>query len=237
MQGPKCDARPNPFAQQLSQTGIWFALGSSLGFTLAIAILFSLLRPYNQTVYAPRLKHADAQHAPPPIGKRPWSWVTPLWKTNETDLVGYVGVDAAVFLRFTKMCRDIFVVLSVLGCAILIPIHVKYVDQATKPEQWLLQITPSNVWGSAIWAQVVVAYLFTVVCCGFLWWNYRKVLHLRRKYFASSEYQNSLHARTLMVGLPRVFPSSCTWHLLTIYPTAHQPSARTVLGRGNREDH
>ena len=118
-------------------------------------------------------------------------------------MIHYVGVDATVFLRFTRMCRDIFLVLSVLGCAILVPIHVKFVDKDTKPDQWLAQITPSNVFGTAIWGQVVVAYLCNIVCAGYLWWNYKKVLGLRRQYFASPEYQNSLHARTLMVSSPR----------------------------------
>ena len=184
---------------QLQTTSIWTALGTSLGFTAGIAILFSLLRPYNQAVYAPRLKHADEKHAPPPIGKKIWSWVKPLWNSSEAEMVGYVGMDATIFLRFTRMCRNIFVILTVLGCGILIPINVKYVDQATKPESWLAVITPSNVWGSAQWAQVVFAYITNLTVCGFLWWNYRKVLVLRRKYFESEEYQNSLHARTLMV--------------------------------------
>ncbi|PKS06766.1 hypothetical protein jhhlp_006840, partial [Lomentospora prolificans] len=189
----------DPFAGQLQTTSLWVALGTSLGFTAGIAVLFSLLRPYNQTVYAPRLKHADEKHAPPPIGKKVWAWVRPLWSTNEADMVGYVGMDAVIFLRFTRMCRNIFLVLTVLGCAIIIPINIKYVDQATKPDSWLAVITPSNVWGSPQWAQVVFAYLVNIVVCGFLWWNYRKILFLRRKYFESEEYQNSLHARTLML--------------------------------------
>lgn len=124
-------------------------------------------------------------------------------------MVGYVGVDATIFLRFTRMCRDIFVILSVLGCAILVPIHVTYVDQDTKPPQWLARMTPSNTFGEPIWAQVVVAYAFNAVCCGYLWWNYRAVHDLRRNYFSSTEYQNSLHARTLMVGFDSLAVLPC----------------------------
>jgi hypothetical protein len=192
---------PNPvilYYLQLQATGIWTALGTSIGFTAAIAIAFSLLRPYNQGVYAPKLKHADEKHAPPPIGKKLWSWVTPLWRTKEQDLVGYVGLDATVFLRFTRMCRNLFLVLSVIGCGILIPVHISK-SLSKDNSEWLSWITPANVWADAQWAQVVVAYLINLTVCGFLWWNYRKVLQLRRRYFESEEYQNSLHARTLMV--------------------------------------
>lgn len=44
-----------------------------------------------------------------------------------------------------------------------------------------------------------MGYAINFVIGGFLWWNYRKVLQLRRMYFESEEYQHSLHARTLMV--------------------------------------
>jgi calcium permeable stress-gated cation channel len=161
-------------------------------------VAFSVLRPYNQNVYAPKLKHADLRHAPPPIGKNLWSWVTPLWRTREQDLVAIVGLDATVFLRFTRMCRNLFVVLSVVGCGILVPVNLsKSLFKDTAP--WLSRITPLNVWNEAQWAQVVAAYLINFIVCGFLWWNYRKVLLLRRGYYESEDYQKSLHARTLMV--------------------------------------
>lgn len=100
------------------------------------------------------------------------------------------------------MCRDMFLVLSLLGCAVLIPINynssVRFGEQS-----WLDLFTPANVWGNALWAQVVVAWVGNIVICGFLWWNYRKVLQLRRTYFESTEYQHSLHARTLMVRVGR----------------------------------
>jgi len=144
------------------------------------------------------LKHADEKHAPPPLGKGVFAWVFPLWSTSEEDLVNLVGLDAAVFMRFTRMCRNIFLVLTVLGCAILIPVNWTYF---ATDGLWLIKITPQNVWGDPQWATVVFAWLLTVVVCGFLWWNYRKVLLLRRQYLRSEEYQQSLHARTLMVCL------------------------------------
>jgi hypothetical protein len=174
-------------------------LGSSIGITAGIALAFSLLRPYNSVVYAPKLKHADEKHAPPPLGKGILAWVNPLWSTTEQDLVNLVGLDATVFMRFTRMCRNIFLVLSVLGCCILIPVN--YTKTVVfEGDSWLNQITPLNVWGQVHWGLVTVAWLMNIVVCGFLWWNYRKVLALRRAYFESEEYQHSLHARTLMVS-------------------------------------
>jgi hypothetical protein len=172
-------------------------LGSSIGITAAIAVGFSFLRPYNSVVYAPKLKHADEKHAPPPLGKGILAWVVPLWSTSEQDLVNLVGLDAALFMRFTRMCRNIFVILSLLGCGILIPVN--WVNFWPADDVWLAKVTPRNVWGAPLWATVVFAWLLTIIVCGFLWWNYRKVLQLRRQYMQSEEYQQSLHARTLMV--------------------------------------
>lgn len=138
---------------------------------------------------------------PPPIGKGYFAWITPVLKTKEQDLVDRVGLDAVVFLRFAKMCRNIFLVLSVLGCTILIPINL-----TNRSTNWTGQfvdgfarMTPLHTTTNAMWSQVVCAYVFDIVVAYFLWRNYRAVRALRRRYYQSSEYQMSLHARTLMV--------------------------------------
>ncbi|KAK0717908.1 hypothetical protein B0T26DRAFT_741067 [Lasiosphaeria miniovina] len=196
----------DPFSSQLQQSSVLAALGSSLGVTAAIALCFSFLRPYNSVVYAPKLKHADEKHAPPPLGKGIFAWIGPLWSTTEQELVTLVGMDATIFMRFTRMCRDIFVILSVLGCCILIPVN--WTHGAFPDAPWMQKLTPTNVFDGVHWVTVFVAWLFTAIVCGFLWWNYRKVTELRRQYFESQEYQQSLHARTLMLyDLPKNFAS------------------------------
>ena len=183
-------------------------MGISIGFTTIIAICFSFVRPHNSVVYAPKLKHADEKHAPPPIGKGYHAWVVPLWNTTEKEFIGHAGMDATIFMRFTRMCRNIFLVLAVVGCAILLPVfYTKSIGKDDEETTWLMRFTPSKVWQQPLWALIVVAYLFNFIICGFLWWNYRRVLQLRRLYFESEEFQNSLHARTLMVMLTNQNPS------------------------------
>ena len=115
-------------------------------------------------------------------------------KTKEADLVEKVGLDAAVFMRFTRMMRNMFLVLAIVGCAILIPTNL-----VSGNSSGFNALTPLTVQGSAIWAYVVVAYLFDVVIFYFLWANYRAILRLRRTYLDSTEYQRSLHSRTLLM--------------------------------------
>lgn len=185
---------------QLSAASMASALAISLPFTAFIAIAFSLFRPYHQAIYAPKLKHADERHAPPPLGKAPWSWITTLWVIKEEHLIQTIGMDATVFLRFVRMCRNMFAVLTVTGVGILLPVHYSEYNQTGElKDNWVSMITPLHVWGKPIWAQVVLAWVFNITVAGFLWFNYRKVLQLRRKYFESEEFQQSLHSRTLMV--------------------------------------
>ena len=172
-----------------------------------ITIFFSLIRPHHSLVYAPKLKYADKKHAPPPVGKGIFAWVGPLFKTNEDTIVEKVGLDAAIFLRFTRMLRNMFLILSLIGCGILIPVHVLKVNQGIVPKggrTFISSMTPLQVQGSPMWAHVVVAYLFTITVLFFLWMNWRAVVRLRRNYFESKAYQNSLHSRTVwMIDIPR----------------------------------
>lgn len=114
-------------------------------------------------------------------------------------------MDATVFLRVMRMCRNMFLVLALIGIGVLVPINstmsVKFPGAPTNSNSWIMTITPLNVYGRVLWSQVVIAWVFDVIVCFFLWWNYRRITQLRRKYFESEDYQNSLHSRTLMVGV------------------------------------
>lgn len=228
---------------------MYSAFAISLGFTVFIAILFSLIRPHHQAIYAPKLKHADEKHAPPPIGKAPWAWVTPLLQTKEAALMQQIGMDATVFLRFIRMLRNMFLVLAILGCGIIAPINItNYKDfsasnqDSSKPDakpteaSWIVKITPQVVFGPPIWAIVVVGYLFVFVVTGFLWWNYRRVLQLRRVYFESEEYQQSLHARTLMLyDIPRQGCSDEGIARIIDSVVPNSSFARTVVARNVKD--
>jgi len=49
------------------------------------------------------------------MGKNLFAWYKPVFKTNEDTFVHMIGMDATIFLRFARMCRNMFVVLSIAG--------------------------------------------------------------------------------------------------------------------------
>ncbi|KAI2680772.1 hypothetical protein CBS147317_720 [Penicillium roqueforti] len=192
----------NPFRSAFTVTAIWASLGTSIGVTVLLALLFSLVRPRHSLVYAPKVKHADLKHTPPPVGKGFFAWVKPVINTREPQLIESVGLDAAIFLRFTKMCRNIFIFLSIIGCLVMIPVNITQSKNSTDSTASAAfnMMTPLNITNPmAIWSQVVCAWAFDLIVAFFLWRNYRAVRNLRRTYFQSAEYQRSLHARTLMI--------------------------------------
>ena len=128
-----------------------------------------------------------------------FGWLHAVVRTKEPELVDKVGLDAALFMRFTRMLRNIFTALTAVGVGILLPLNLFGSRNATG-QSWLSRLTPMYSFGSStFWAYIVVAYLFDIIICYFVWRNYRAVLRLRRAYFDSDDYQRSRHARTLLL--------------------------------------
>ena len=169
-----------------------------------ITLGFSLLRPRNSVVYAPKLKYADEKHAPPRIGKGLFAWISPVLKMKEPELVEKIGLDAVVFLRFTRMCRDMLLGTTIFSIIILIANAVgstKGISNSVASEdRFFVIMTPALVWNQKVlWVHVVCAYFINAIVAFFLWWNYKAVGRLRRTYFTSAGYLKSLHSRTLML--------------------------------------
>ena len=192
---------------QFEKTAFWSALGTSIGGSALIACLFCFARPYNSVVYAPRSRHADSKHAPPPVGKGVLDWISPVIKTKELELVEKVGLDATIFLRFANMCRNIFTCITIVGLAILVPINLyehRSSIGSTDIDNFFIQLTSQGVQGRYLWGYVLLAWFANFTIAFFLWRNYKSVARLRRAYFDSPEYQKSLHSRTLLITeIPR----------------------------------
>jgi calcium permeable stress-gated cation channel len=207
--------------------------------TGGIIVAFCIIRPRNNAVYAPRIKVADEKHAPPLLGPGLFSWIQSIKKPDEEELVEKIGLDAVIFLRFVRMLRNIFLVLTVVGCAILIPITV--VGGHEVYDHWsniatLMKFTPQYIFGNKFWAFVICAYIFQATVCFFLWWNYRAVLRLRRAYFNSRDYRSSLHSRTLLLTqIPESFRSDAGIAELAeeAKPTGDTP--RTAIARSVKD--
>ncbi|KAF1966972.1 DUF221-domain-containing protein [Bimuria novae-zelandiae CBS 107.79] len=225
----------DPFQAQVQQNSIYAAIIYAFAVSGGLFAVFLFLRPRNSRVYAPRAKHADEKHAPRPLGRKLFGFVPAIRDVKEQELVDTIGLDAVVFLRFLRMLRNIFLVLSIFGCAILIPVNV--VGGSAFYEQWnniatLMKFTPQYIFGPKFWAFVLCSYLFQGTVCFFLWWNYRAVYRLKRAYFNSEDYTTSLHSRTLLLThIPRPSRTDAGIALLVEEAKSTHIVPRTAIGR------
>lgn len=152
--------------------GIQLALMVVVG--IAALAAFSILRPANSNVYQPKVKYSVDEKRPPKIGKGITDWIPPVLHATEADLMQTVGLDSVAYLRFLRMCRNMFLCIGTLCCAVLIPVNVVYNLKYVKAENrnYLLMLTMENVKGDWLWAHVVGTYLLTVIVFYFVWRNY-----------------------------------------------------------------
>ena len=97
--------------------------------------------------------------------------------------------------------RWIFLLVSALCCAILIPINVTYNLKfiAEKDRDVLGILTLQNVSGEWLFAHVAMSYVINGIVLAFIYYNWKAMAVLRWSWFRSDEYQKSFYARTLMV--------------------------------------
>lgn len=187
-------------------------------------------------MYAPRAKHADARHAPPQLNNSLFSWLGPATSAKEFELVARVGMDAVVFLRYLRMLRNIFVILTLPCLGVLLPATLIKPTFDSSGVSWYLRMTPQFVNGQRMYVWSVMAYFITGVVLFFIWLNYRAMLRLRRMYFNSGDYQASLHSRSLL--LTRIPTEQRTDEALSqlvdaVVPLTERPKA--TIGRNVRD--
>ncbi|GAA5827661.1 hypothetical protein JCM11251_001775 [Rhodosporidiobolus azoricus] len=192
------------WANKMSSVGP-AAVGIQVGLMVALGVAalcgFSALRTRNSLIYQPKVKYAADEKRPPPLGKGVLDWVKPVLTTDEAEVMQASGLDAVAYLRFLKMCRNMFITIAALTCAVLLPINLTYnlrnVESAKR--NYLLALTMNNVSGNWLWAHVVGTYVITLLVFWWVWTNYAHIVKLRWQWFRSPAYQEALYARSLMV--------------------------------------
>ncbi|ODN77914.1 hypothetical protein L202_05019 [Cryptococcus amylolentus CBS 6039] len=203
------------YEKTLSQVSVK-AVGSQLalmtGISIATLLAFSFFRPREKKVYAPKIKYQlprpedlsedpDYEPPPPPISNGFFAWFSPVLHLKEEAMVANIGLDAATFLRFLRMLRNIFSCVSVLGVALLIiniVYNLKNVDSSNRNALSLTTI--ADVEGGWMWPAVGASYVINAIVMFFIWRNWQQMVILRTRWFRSPAYQTKIYSRTLMVS-------------------------------------
>ncbi|GJJ74782.1 calcium permeable stress-gated cation channel [Entomortierella parvispora] len=183
-------------------------LGTNVGLSLLTLGAFCWLRPRNGVIYARKFKSSPADKRAPRLEEGYFSWMKPVWSCPDEELVDKIGLDAVVFIRFVRMCRQVFVIMAVIGCGALIPINIisttrSQVEDQPPPDKISLLTMAGVVDFDWLWAHVAATWMFSLVLIFAMLHGYRSFLKFRIQYFESTSYQENMASRTLMLaGLP-----------------------------------
>ncbi|KAH9942140.1 uncharacterized protein BXZ73DRAFT_97565 [Epithele typhae] len=219
----------------LAPVAVASQVGLMLGISFATVILFNLLRPRNKIIYEPKVKYHVGDKVPPRASDSFLGWVSPLIHTKEAELVDKIGLDAAIYLRFIRLCRWLFTAITFVCCAVLIPINVTYnlAHVKSKNRDALSMLTIRDVSGNLLFAHVAVTYVITFLVIGFVYVHWREVVRLRRSWFRSPEYVQSFYARTLIVNnVPKKLQSD--EGIRAIFESVHVPYPTTSVHVGHK---
>jgi len=211
----------NTQSGQFGVTAIIAGLVTSVVISTLVFIVFSILRPRHKIVYAPKLKYASEKRAPPPVDDGLFSWLKPVWSCTDEYLLDRIGLDAVLFLRFWRMCRNIFICIGILGVTVIIPFNVvvglktvsgqaNVAKNKYSHSEGITKVSPlgllsiEGIVQQYLWMQIAFCWVYTAIVMFWLYRNYTGMITLRRKFFHSVEYQGSMHSRTLLVtDVPR----------------------------------
>ena len=210
----------NNTISKVSVKAVGIQMALMTGISIATVLAFSFFRPREKKVYAPKIKYQlpppaeplddpDYEPPPPPISNSFWAWLSPVIHLKEEQTTANVGLDAATFLRFLRLLRHAFTVISLFGAALLainIIYNLKYVPSNSR--NFLSLLTIANVKGSWMWPALAASYVFNFVVMYFSWRNWKAMTMLRYRWFRSPAYQTKIYSRTLMITqIPKPFRS------------------------------
>jgi calcium permeable stress-gated cation channel len=149
--------------------------------------------------------------------------------------VDKVGLDAVAFLRFLRLLRWLFLAISLLTCAVLIPINVSQTLRNISSSQTnrLLMLTIRDVQGNWLFVHVGVSYLITGLIIFITNYHWKEMVRLRHQWFRSPEYLQSFYARTLAVmHVPKKYQSD--EGLRAIFESVQVPYPTTSVHIGRK---
>ncbi|KAI7896028.1 uncharacterized protein EV154DRAFT_493252 [Mucor mucedo] len=208
---PFDDQRKQDASFTIKSMGI--QLGINLGTAIVVMIGFSLLRPRNSLVYAPKAKFSTDKNRPPSIAPTGWlSWIKPVFRVKDEILLQQIGCDAVLYIRFVRLLRKLLLCMSVIGLGALIPVYIIATKETGDwpPAAGSIEIlsisginsqngklveTPNTVW---YWAPFSATWGFSILIAYFMYRASCDYIDMRQYYFRLPS--NEATMKSLMVS-------------------------------------
>ncbi|XP_041990183.1 calcium permeable stress-gated cation channel 1-like [Salvia splendens] len=229
-----------------------FNILSALIFLIAFAFL--RLQPFNDRVYFPKWYLKGLRSSPSHSGTfvnkivnldwrsyiRFLNWVPEALKMPEPELIDHAGLDSAAYLRIYLLGLKIFVPVTLLSWAILVPVNWTNNTLAVL-SQGDEKITFSNIDKLSIsnvphgsprfWTHVVMAYVFTFWTCYTLMKEY-EIIAAMRLHFLASEKRRPDQFTVLVRNVPPdpdESVSECVEHFFLVNHPNHYLTHQVVI--------
>ncbi|KAF5189731.1 Csc1-like protein [Thalictrum thalictroides] len=177
-------------------------LTSAITFLVAFGIL--RLQPFNDRVYFPKWYLKGTRSTPTYSGGavnkfvnldcrtylRFLNWMPAALRMPEPELIQHAGLDSAVYVRIYLLGLKIFVPITVLAFAVLVPVNLtnetlENINDLQFSDIDKLSISNVAPGSERFWAHLVMAYVFTFWTCYVLYHEYKKIACMRLHFLAS----------------------------------------------------
>eukprot|EP00850_Spirogloea_muscicola_P008482 SM000045S16227 [mRNA] locus=s45:330732:335928:- [translate_table: standard] len=173
-----------------SWSDFWTMFTFNLGLAVAIFLLFSLIHRFE---FFKRLQSCRAyldDTAPKKPMQGPFSWLIPVYKTTEDQIIDSCGLDAAIYVRMFVFSIQLFFVYSCFCLPILIPINAVgsslQLKNGTVVGDGVDYLSAGNVarHSDMLWAHWAVLYFITGLTFLLIWRHYSHVWNQRHEFLA-----------------------------------------------------
>ncbi|KAK9267840.1 hypothetical protein L1049_010276 [Liquidambar formosana] len=187
----------------LGDIGLAAAINILSAFIFLVAFAILRLQPFNDRVYFPKWYLKGLRSSPTHSGAfvrkfvnldfrsyvRFLNWMPAALKMPEPELIDHAGLDSAVYLRIYLIGLKIFVPITFLAWAVLVPVNwtnsTLEISKVTYSDIDKLSISNIPEESQRFWAHLVVAYAFTFWTCFVLQKEYEAIASMRLRFLAS----------------------------------------------------
>lgn len=223
-------------ASAFRETSMSFATLTML-FTIMTCLLIVFLSCFyhNQKtapLFASPRRHRLPNLVPPPLPvDGTFSWIKVCFYMSDEEIIGRVGFDSLIFIRFHRLALRCILKMSVFSFLVLLPINFSGGGHANASDLKgyvgsllftdFLRFTMANVTGGSptLWVHCVAAYLLSAIIMRELVVEYNAFNNIRHRYMLSKEP----HLRTVLVtNIPTHLrsPKKIRNYFKHVYPNA-----------------
>ncbi|BDA42899.1 probable CSC1-like protein ERD4 at C-terminar half [Coccomyxa sp. Obi] len=182
-------AQNNQYTDRQVTTGAVF----NLVFGVACILGFILFRAFGVDFYKARMLLPEILDKPPVMSLRfPrvfWSWLRPVFAVSDAELMRTAGLDALIFHRAYTFGILFFGPVTVLSCALLLPIYATGPRLKRNPDVTFSKFTMSNLELASPLYWITLVYVVLVIAYGqwLLMRFYKEYVELHQRYLVRGE--------------------------------------------------